>query len=53
MVDASNGAVRLAGNVVDASQRAEVERTVQGVAGARAVENTLRSGDNCKRKMIE
>ncbi len=52
-IEADNGAVRLAGIVGDTSQRAEVERTVQGVTGVRAVENTLRSGDNFERKLID
>lgn len=52
-VAANNGAITLEGIVDNASQRTEVERTVQGVAGVRAVENKLRSRDDFTRKLVE
>lgn len=52
-VAANDGTVTLEGIVDGASQRGEVERTVQGVAGVKAVENKLRSRDDFKRKLVE
>ena len=52
-VAANNGAITLEGIVDGKSQRAEVERTVRGLAGVKAVENKLRSGDDFKHKLIE
>lgn len=52
-VAANSGAITLEGIVDGKSQRAEVERTVRGVGGVKAVENKLRSGDDFERKLIE
>ena len=52
-VEANDGAITLGGIVDNASQRAEVARTAQGVEGVRAVENKLRSRDDFKRKLVE
>lgn len=52
-VEANDGAITLGGIVDSASQRAEVERAVQGVAGVRAVNNKLRSRDDFKRTLVE
>jgi osmotically-inducible protein OsmY len=52
-IEAQGGAVILGGIVDSASQRAEVERTVQRVAGVTSVANKLRSGDDYKRKLVD
>jgi cytidylate kinase len=52
-IDVNDGAVFLQGIVGDGSQRAAVERAVQGVAGVRSVANKLRSRDDFKRKLVE
>ena len=52
-IEANDGAIALEGIVDSAGQRAEVERTVRGVAGVRAIENRLRSRDDFKRKLVE
>lgn len=52
-IEANDGAIALEGIVDGAGQRAEVERTVRGVAGVRAIENRLRSRDDFKRKLVE
>jgi cytidylate kinase len=52
-VTANDGAVTLEGIVDGKSERAEIERTVRRVAGVKAVENKLRSGDDFKRKLLE
>lgn len=52
-VEANDGAITLVGVVDDASQRAEIGRTVQAVAGVRSVQNKLRSRDDFKRKLVD
>ncbi len=52
-VESSDGAVTLRGIVDSASQRADVERTAQSVAGVNAVESRLRSRDDFKRKLVD
>ena len=52
-VEANDGVISLGGIVDNASQRAEVERAVQGVAGVKSVDNKLRSRDDFKRKLVE
>lgn len=52
-VEANKGAITIGGIVDNASQQAEVERTVQRVAGVTSVASKLRSADDFKRKLVD
>lgn len=52
-VEANDCAITLGGIVDSAEQSTEVERTVQELAGVKAVMNRLRSADDYKRRLAE